>query len=88
MNPLDIISGYYDPKSKAFDILIRHGRQVAQKDLAVAESMSSLNPDKSFIEKAAMLHDIGIFMTNSPAFGCRGWHPYIRHGVLGARLFG
>ena len=86
MNPLDIIAEYYDPKSKAFDILIRHGRQVAQKALEIAERASSLNPDKNFIESAAILHDIGIFMTNSPAFGCRGRHPYISHGVLGARL--
>jgi uncharacterized protein len=86
MNALDIIVEYYDPKSKAFEILIRHGRQVAQKALDIAQRVSSLNPDKSFIENAAMLHDIGIFMTNSPAFGCRGRHPYISHGVLGARL--
>lgn len=27
MNPLDIIAEYYDPNSKAFEILIRHGMQ-------------------------------------------------------------
>ena len=86
MNPLDIIAEYYDPNSKAFDILIRHGRQVAQKALVIAENVSSLKPDQGFIENAAMLHDIGIFMTNSTGFGCRGQHPYICHGVLGARL--
>jgi uncharacterized protein len=86
MNPIDIIAEYYDPDSKSFDILIRHGKQIAQKALRVAENNASLQPEKSFLENAAMLHDIGIFMTNSPGFGCRGQHPYICHGVLGARL--
>ena len=86
MNPIDIIAEYYDPDSKAFEILIRHGKQVAQKALRIAENNPALQSDKSFLENAAMLHDIGIYMTDSPGFGCRGRHPYICHGVLGARL--
>ena len=30
-----------------------------------------------------MLHDIGIFETNSPELGCSGKHPYVCHGYLG-----
>ncbi len=86
MNPIDIITEYYNPNSKAFKILIRHGKQVAQKALSIAENNAALQPDREFLENAAMLHDIGILMTNSPGFGCRGRHPYICHGVLGARL--
>ena len=86
MNPLDIIAEYYDPNSKTFETLIQHGKQVAQKALACAEKVAALKPDKDFLENAAMLHDIGIFLTNSPGFGCRGRHPYICHGVLGAQL--
>ncbi len=86
MNPLDIIAEYYDPTSKAFETLIQHGKQVAQKALTCAAKVAALKPDNVFLENAAMLHDIGIFMTNSPGFGCRGRHPYICHGVLGARL--
>jgi uncharacterized protein len=86
MNPIDIIAEYYDPSSKAFKILVRHGKQVAQKALTCAEKVAALQPDKDFLEKAAMLHDIGILMTNSPGFGCHGRHPYICHGVLGAKL--
>jgi uncharacterized protein len=86
MNPIDIIAEYYDPSSKTFELLIRHGKQVAQKALAIAENVASLQPDKDFLQKAAMLHDIGIFMTDSPGLGCRGRHPYITHGVLGGRL--
>ena len=28
-------------------------------------------------------HDIGIFQTDTPRFGCFGNHPYICHGILG-----
>jgi len=86
MNPLDIIAEYYDPSSKAFEILIQHGKQVAQKALNIAHNVPHIRPDPEFLKKAAMLHDIGIFMTNSTGIGCHGKHPYICHGVLGARL--
>ena len=86
MNPINIIAEYYTPDSKAFEILIRHGKQVAQKALRIAENNPALQSNKSFLENAAMLHDIGIYMTDSPGFGCRGRYPYICHGVLGARL--
>jgi uncharacterized protein len=86
MKPLDIIARYYDPKSKAYDILVQHGRQVKRKALAVAARVPDLHPDADFIEAAAILHDIGIIKTDSPQFGCRGKDPYIRHGVLGAKL--
>jgi uncharacterized protein len=86
MNPIDIIAEYFDPASKAFETLIQHGKQVAQKALACAEKVAALKPDKRFLEDAAMLHDIGIIMTDSPGFECRGRHPYICHGVLGAYL--
>ena len=48
--------------------------------------MAHLKPDLEFIERAAMLHDIGILYTDSPGLGCRGKHPYICHGILGGRL--
>ncbi|KKK57494.1 hypothetical protein LCGC14_3053890, partial [marine sediment metagenome] len=39
-----------------------------------------------FIYESAMLHDIGICLTNVPALGCHGDEPYIRHGVLGRQM--
>ena len=33
-----------------------------------------------------MLHDIGIFETDSPELGCSGKHPYICHGYLGRKI--
>jgi len=86
MNPIDLLEQYYDSNSRAYKILVEHGRQVANKALAAARQVSELKPDLEFIKNAAILHDIGIFLTNSPGFGCYGKHPYICHGVLGAEL--
>jgi len=86
MDPVDIISDYYDRTSIAYKVLIHHGKQVAQKALDTAKKVPYLNPDLKFINDAAMLHDIGIFLTNAPAFGCRGKHPYICHGYMGRNL--
>ena len=38
------------------------------------------------LEEAAMVHDIGIFLTNAPGIGCFGDFPYLCHGYLGADL--
>ncbi len=86
MNPIDILAQYYDRNSKAFEILVAHGSQVGQKALKAAAKVSHLEPDLDFIEQAAMLHDVGIFLTATPQLGCNGTHPYIRHGVLGYDL--
>ena len=86
MNPVDIIARFYDRRSKAFEILVEHGRQVAQKARAAAEKVVHLQPDLNFIKNAAMLHDVGILLTESPGFGCHGKYPYICHGFLGREL--
>lgn len=86
MDPIEIISEFYTPDSMTFDILIRHGRQVTVKALYAAEKVADLNPDTVFIEQAAMLHDIGIFLTRTPQLGCNGDKPYVCHGYLGGEL--
>ncbi|MGD2187478.1 MAG: HDIG domain-containing protein [Desulfobacterales bacterium] len=86
MDPIELLEEYYDTNSKTFEILVEHGKQVAQKALAAAERVPEMKPDLDFIETAAMLHDIGIFLTNSPGFGCYGKQPYICHGILGGEL--
>ena len=86
MNPIEIIQKYYTPKSEAYRILVDHSRDVANKALAIARNHPELNLDLEFIEEAAMLHDIGIFLTNAPGISCFGTHPYICHGYLGAEL--
>ncbi len=86
MEPIEILSEFYTPDSLAFNILVRHGRQVAGKALKAAEKVADLNPDTVFIEQAAMLHDIGIFLTRIPQLECNGDKPYICHGYLGGEL--
>jgi uncharacterized protein len=86
MNPVDIVGQFCAPDSEPYQILMEHGRLVAGKALSAAARVAHLNPDLDFIRGAAILHDIGIFLTNSPVLGCHGIEPYIRHGVLGREI--
>ena len=86
MNPVDIIDKYYKRGSREYEILIQHGKQVVGKALAAAKKVSQLKPDLDFIKEAAMLHDIGIFLTNTPGLNCKGRKPYICHGYLGREI--
>ncbi|MDZ7666709.1 MAG: HDIG domain-containing protein [Desulfotignum sp.] len=81
-----VIEKFYPPGSALNRILVDHSRQVAQKSLEIARSLADPDLDLDFIEHAAMLHDIGIFLTASPKIGCTGNAPYICHGVLGRDL--
>ncbi len=85
-DPLAIISKYYEPGSPSYMILVEHGRAVAKKALNIAQRLTHLTPDMEFIEEAAILHDIGIFMTAAPEIGCYGDEDYICHGFLGREL--
>ena len=86
IDPVEIISQFYDPNSALFELLVEHSTKVAAKSLEIAKGVAHLNPDLDFIEKAAMLHDIGIFKTSSPKIGCVGTYPYVCHGYLGREL--
>lgn len=86
MNPIDIINKYYKSNSRAYEILIQHGKQVARKALDAAKKVPQLNPDLDFIKEAAMLHDIGMFLTNASELGCKGKNPYICHGYFGREI--
>jgi len=83
---MSLIGTWYRPGSRVIDILVRHSRCVAEKAVAVARAVPHLDPDLIFIQEAAILHDIGIFLTHSPKLGCYGRHPYICHGYLGREL--
>lgn len=63
-----------------------HGRDVAGKALSLAHRHPEMNLDLSFLEEAALLHDIGIFLCNAPDIDCHGHADYICHGYLGAEL--
>ena len=86
MDPIKIIEKYYDTRSDAYHILIRHSRCVADKALSIAKGHPEMNLDLRFIEEAAMLHDIGMIQCNAPDIDCHGTYDYICHGYLGAEM--
>lgn len=85
MNYQEIIDKYYPAGSPLRDIYMRHCRSVANLAIEIADR-KTLDIDRNEIEAAAMLHDIGIFMTDAPGIECHGSEPYILHGVIGAQL--
>lgn len=80
-----IIDKYYPVGTRRRDIFMRHSRQVADLALELMRR-NNLDLDARMVEDAAMLHDVGIFLTNAPSIGCEGTEKYITHGVLGAEL--
>lgn len=80
-----IIDKYYPKSTPLREIFLRHSRSVADLALEIASDCAlPLSPVD--IEAAAMLHDIGIFLTDAPDIHCHGTEHYLRHGVLGAEL--
>ena len=86
VDSIAILQRFYDPPGPAYRMLVDHGRAVAQKALAIADRLQDPLLDRAFVEEAAMLHDIGIYLTRCPGIGCTGAHDYICHGVLGRRI--
>ncbi len=86
MNPLTLIDKYYPEKNELRNILLNHSRSVADKALSLAVRHPELHLDLPFVEEAAMLHDIGIYLTDADGIYCFGSYPYICHGYLGAEL--
>ena len=77
---------YYADNKPLYDLLMTHSRCVADKALSISLSHPELCADNKFIEEAAMLHDIGIYLTDAAPIHCFGTNPYIAHGYLGAEL--
>lgn len=86
MYPVDLIDKYYPQDNELKKILVTHSQSVAQKALNIAKQHPELHLDEEFLYEAAMLHDIGIYLTHAPGIFCLGEKPYICHGYLGADL--
>jgi len=86
MDYLKLMQKYYDKDSLLYEILMDHSVKVKDKALKIAQKHPELKIDLAFLEEAAMLHDIGIFLTKAEGIGCQGNYPYICHGYLGADL--
>ena len=86
IHPLHIIDKYYPEDNALRRLLLHHSRQVAAHALRVCARHPELGADPDFLERGAMLHDVGIFLTDAPGIHCHGTHPYLLHGRLGAQL--
>lgn len=83
MSPQGLIDKYYPEANELRHILLTHSRSVADKALWIADRHPELSLDRDFLYEAAMLHDIGIFLTDADGIYCFGDKPYICHGYLG-----
>ena len=86
MAPEDIIKRYYKEGSKLYKLLLMHSISVAEKSIEIVRMHPEWKLDETFIREAALLHDIGIYLTDAPEIHCYGKYPYICHGYLGADL--
>lgn len=86
MEPITLIEKFYKKDSKLYNILVGHSTDVMNKALTIIENHPELNADFQFVAEAAMLHDIGIFLTDAPSIECHGIAPYLCHGYLGREL--
>lgn len=86
MDCLSIIDKYYAGQPELRALLVRHSQQVAERAQAICEAHPEWQADMTFVQEAAMLHDIGIYLCHAPKIYCFGNEPYIRHGFLGGQL--
>jgi uncharacterized protein len=82
-----LLEKYHRDDEIRWPILLHHSRMVANKAVAIARNLNHHQPvDITFVEEAALLHDIGIHLTDAPQIGCHGEHPYLMHGILGREI--
>ena len=86
INVKEIIDFYYPLDNELKKIYNIHAEKVTQLALEMANRHPELGVDIQFVEEAAMLHDLGIFLTDAPRIYCCGTEPYLCHGYLGAEL--
>lgn len=86
MNAIAIIENYYKKDSDLYNLLVTHSTEVMNKALSIVDKHPELNIDREFVEEAAMLHDIGIFLTYAPSIECFGIAHYLCHGYLGREM--
>ena len=84
MNVKEIIDKYYPCENELKNIYMIHAGAVADFALGLARRHPELCLDEEFIYEAAMLHDIGIFMTDAPRIYCFGNEQYLCHVTLAA----
>ena len=86
INVKEIIDFYYPNDDELKNIYNIHAEKVTSLALEMARRHPELGIDMQFVEEAAMLHDLGIFLTDAPRIFCYGTEFYLCHGYLGAEL--
>lgn len=86
MDYLALLHRYYPEDNALRRMLLHHSRQVCARALQIVERHPELGANRNLVEAGAMLHDIGIFLTDAPGIHCHGAAHYILHGSLGAQL--
>lgn len=86
INPIDVISQFYEKDTDLWHILIEHSEAVADLAVRIVDAHPELGADRQFVYEGAMLHDIGIIKTDAAGIHCHGDKPYICHGTLGAEM--
>lgn len=86
MDVNEIIDRYYPQDNELKNIYMLHACAVADFALELARRHPELGLEEQFVYEAAMLHDIGIFLTDAPRIHCHGTEQYLCHGYLGAQL--
>ena len=61
----ELYDKYYPENSRVRDILQRHSESVAELAVSINDALE-LGLDDKQVYEAAMLHDIGIFLTDAP----------------------
>ncbi len=86
MDYLSIIRKYYPVDNNLRKLLLLHSTRVADRCMYICDIHPELQLDRPFLLEAAMLHDIGIAWCHAPSIFCEGTEPYIKHGIIGAKL--
>jgi len=86
--PAKLIKKYYSKHPQAWQILLDHSRLVTRKALKIGRYLQTQGNlvDLQFIAEAAILHDIGMIMTDTPELGCHGKGSYLQHGLRGKEI--
>ena len=86
--PAELIFKYYSDVPQAKQILLDHSRLVTRKALKIGRYLQAQGDsvDLKFIAEAAMLHDIGMILTDTPELGCHGKGNYLQHGIKGKEI--
>lgn len=86
MNSVEILHHFIDPNEALYQVVYLHSRAVADFALRLADHHPQWAIDRTLLEEAALLHDVGVVRVDAPSIHCFGSEPYIRHGVLGAAM--